>query len=314
MNLMELKKSLSENKLDKLYIFTGEEVAVMDIYINKISKLFNGNVVHAETLSTVVSRLKSKSLIFSDKSLFIIRDDKEVTSAEKIWDSLKKGTFQKDNTIMLVYNNLDKRGKFYKSFIDHIVTFEPLATEVLLKYVNKDLKLSKTKAEYLIHICQNNYNKLLLEMDKVKCLANNKHISDEQAFDLCVKGNAFYIPPEGEIFDLLNAILQNNIGETYKQLQMFVKRGDSPLAIMSLLHNNLKAILQVQCMQGRKEIGQATGLQYYQIKNTYPFINLYSNEELIRMIKINRFCEKAIKQTGLIDTDMILDFMLVKIF
>ena len=105
MNLMELKKSLSENKLDKLYIFTGEEVAVMDIYINKISKLFNGNVVHAETLSTVVSRLKSKSLIFSDKSLFIIRDDKEVTSAEKIWDSLKKGTFQKDNTIMLVYNS-----------------------------------------------------------------------------------------------------------------------------------------------------------------------------------------------------------------
>ena len=64
---------------------------------------------------------------------------------------------------MLVYNNLDKRGKFYKSFIDHIVTFEPLATEVLLKYVNKDLKLSKTKAEYLIHICQNNYNKLLKE-------------------------------------------------------------------------------------------------------------------------------------------------------
>ena len=314
MNLMELKKSLSEKKINKLYIFTGDEIAVMDIYIDKICKAFDGDIVNAGSLSSVVNRLKSKSLIFNDKALFIIRDDKEVTSAEKIWESLKKGTFQKNNTILLVYNNIDKRGKFYKEFIDYIVSFEPLSTEILLKYVNKDLKLSKDKAEYLIHICQNNYNKLLLEMDKVKCLASNKNISDEQAFDMCVKGNAFYIPPEGEIFDLLNAILNGNIKETYNQLQLFVKRGDNPLAILSLLHTNLKAILQVQCMQGKKEIVQATGLQYYQVKGTYPFINLYSEEELIRMIKINRFCEKSIKQTGLIDPDMILDFMLVKIF
>jgi DNA polymerase III delta subunit len=314
MNLMELKKSLSEKKINKLYIFTGDEIAVMDIYIDKISKMFNGDVVNAVSLSSIVSRLKSKSLIFNNKSLFIIRDDKEVTSAEKIWDSLKKGTFQKDNTILLVYNNIDKRGKFYKEFAEYIVSFEPLSTEILLKYVNKDLQLSKDKAEYLIHICQNNYNKLLLEMDKVKCLAKNKNISDEQAFDMCVKGNAFYIPPEGEIFDLLNAVLNGNVNETYKQLQMFIKRGDSPLAIMSLLHTNLKAILQVQCVQGKKDITQITGLPYYQIKNTYQFLNMYSEEELIRMIRINRFCEKAIKQTGLIDQDMILDFMLVKIF
>ena len=42
MNLMELKKQLSEGTLNPLYIFTGEEVSIMDIYIDKISR-YSGN-------------------------------------------------------------------------------------------------------------------------------------------------------------------------------------------------------------------------------------------------------------------------------
>ena len=314
MNLMELKKDLSSKKLGKLYIFTGEEIAILRIYVKKLSNLFPGHTFEVDSLSNIVSRLKSNSLIHTEKSMYIIRDDKAVLSAEKIWKSLKSGTFQNGNVIVLIYNNIDKRGKFYKEFADNIVHFEHLSKDVLHKYVAKECEISKDRASYLINICNNDYNMILLETDKIKNLAISLNISHNEAFDTCLDNNAFYIPPEGEIFDLLNSILSGDVKETYAQLKMFERRGDSPIAILSLLHTNLKAILQVQCTQGYQNIGQITGLNGFQIKNAQKFSNLYTEQELIRMIKINRFCEKCIKQTGLIDIDMILDFMFVKIF
>lgn len=314
MNLMELKKDLSDKKLQKLYIFTGEEIAILRIYLGKLSKLFPGQTFEVDALSGITSRLKSNSLINTKKSMYIIRDDRTVLTAEKIWKSLKSGTFQNGNVIVLVYSSIDKRGKFYKEFADNIVHFEHLSEDVLLKYIAKECDIDKKKASYLINICSNDYNMILLETDKIKNLAKSLNISHNEAFDMCLKNNAFYIPPEGEIFDLLNSILSGNVRDTYSQLQMFERRGDSPIAVLSLLHNNLKAVLQVQCTQGYSNIGQITGLNGFQIKNAQRFCNLYTEQELIRMIKINRFCEKCIKQTGMIDIDMILDFMFVKIF
>lgn len=314
MNLMELKKSISDKKLKKLYVFTGEEVAIRNIYLKKLSNLFEGNTVVTETLSGITAKLKSNSLIQSNNTLYVIRDDKTVLTAEKIWASLKNGSFQKGNIIVLIYTSLDKRGKFYKEFSDEIVTFDHLSTDILLKYIAKEVSLTTDRAQFLVHICNNDYGSILLETDKVKCLADHKGISHNEAFDLCRKYNGFYIPPEGEIFDLLNAILSQNVNETYKQLQTFIRRGDSPIAVLSLLHNNVKAILQIQCVQGHSNLGQVTGLSGFQIKNANQFINKYTEQELIRMIKINRFCEKCIKQTGLIDINMILDFLFIKIF
>lgn len=314
MNLMELKKSISDKSLKKLYIFTGEEVAILKIYLSKLSNVFNGPTVYTESLSGITAKLKSNSLIQSSSTMYIIRDDKTVLSTEKIWNSLKNGSFQKDNIIVLVYTSLDKRGKFYKEFSDDIVIFDHLSTDILLKYIAKEVSISTDRAQFLVHICNNDYSSILLETDKVKCLANHKGITHNEAFDLCRNYNGFYVPPDGEIFDLLNAILSQNITETYKQLQTFVRRGDSPLAVLSLLHNNVKAILQVQCAQGHSNLGQVTGLSGFQIKNAQQFVNKYTENELIRMIKINRFCEKCIKQTGLIDINMILDFLFIKIF
>lgn len=314
MNLMDLKKQLSTGQLLPLYILTGEEVAIMDIYIRKISKLFEGDIVSAESVSSIVAKLKSNSLLSSNKCLYIIRDDKSILSADKVWESLKNGTLQKKNSIVLVFSNLDKRGKFYKEFSDTIVSFDVLSDDVLLKYVNKDLTISRERALQLISFCQNNYSRILLEVDKIGCLANNLNVTHNEAFDMCLESNAFYIPPDGEIFDLLNAILSRDPMKTYKQFQLFKQRGDSPIAILSLLHTNLKAILQVQFAEGHSNISQVTGLTGFQIKNAQKFVNYYNPEDLIRIIRINRFCEKCIKQTGMMDMDMVLDFLFTKIF
>lgn len=313
MTLPELKKSIAEKKSQPLYIFTGDEIAVMRIYIRKIASMFE-QVAYAESLQSIIPKLKSNSLISKGSTLYVIRDDKTVSSAEKIWANIKNGSLQKNNSLLFTFTNIDKRGKFYKSMSNYITHFEPLSTEILLKYVNKDLQLDKDKATYLIEITNNNYNKMLLEMDKVKNLSTHLHITHNEAFDMCIKHNAFYIPPDGDIFGLLDAILSRNVRKTNLQLQKFKQRGDSPLAILSLLHTNIKALLQLQCAEGMANIGKVTGLNGFQINNLTPFKNKYSIKELIRILTILNYCDKAVKQTGSIDTEILLDFLLVKIF
>lgn len=313
MTLPELKKSISDKIVKPLYIFTGEEIAVMDIYIKNIAKMF-GNVVYVDSLQSIIPNLKSNSLIVKDRTLYVIRDDKSIQTAEKVWNSIKTGSLQKANTLLFTFTSIDKRGKFYKSMENVITYFDPLSETVLLKYVNKDLQLSQDNALYLIEITGRNYNKMLLEMDKIKNLANHLNISHDKAFDMCVDNNAFYIPPDGDIFNLLDAILSRNVNTTYTQLNKFKLRGESPLAILSLLHTNVKSLLQIQCADGLQNVGKVTGLNSYQINNLSKFKNKYSIEELIRILKILNYCDKAVKQTGSIDTEILLDFLLVKIF
>ena len=313
MTLPELKKSISEKKPQSLYIFTGAEIAVMDIYIKKIASMFP-QTMYAESLQSIIPKLKSNSLISNEKTLYVMRDDKSISSAEKIWTSMKTSSLQKTNSLLFTFTTLDKRGKFYKAFDNYITYFEPLSSQILLKYINKEVQISQKKAEFLINITNNNYNKILLETDKIKNLSAHLHITDDEAFDMCVKHNAFYIPPDGDIFELLNAILSRDVRNTNKQLEKFKRRGDSPLAILSLLHTNIKALLQLQCADGMANIGKVTGLNGFQINNLNPFKNKYSTQELIRILTILHYCDKAVKQTGSIDQDILLDFLLVKIF
>lgn len=120
MNLPELKTFIANGEKKPLYIFTGDEIAVMDVYINKLKKLFNGNVMFADSLQSIVHRLKSNSLINSDDALYIIREDKAVLSADKIWQAIKSGGMQRHNSLLFIYTSIDKRGKFYKEFSNYI--------------------------------------------------------------------------------------------------------------------------------------------------------------------------------------------------
>lgn len=62
MTVSELKSAIKSKKIKNFYIFTGDEVGVMDIYINKLASLKNLTVNRGESLSTVYKFL-IKSLL-----------------------------------------------------------------------------------------------------------------------------------------------------------------------------------------------------------------------------------------------------------
>ena len=97
----------------------------------------------------------------------------------------------------------------------------------------------------------------------------------------------------------------------YKLLQDCKDIGESSLAILSVLFNNTKQLLQVQTCES-KDIEKTTGLTYWQIKNAKECLNVYSNNNLIYIMKLIQSTERKIK-SGLMEEQIAVDYVVSNI-
>lgn len=319
MTLPELKDSLMAKKeLLPLYIFTGEEIAVLDVYVKKVVNLFNEKFpnkkqIVADSMLSIFNRVSNNSILNNGPNCYVIYDDKDYTTREKVWSGYLSGKTQGNNVIVLVYTNIDKRGKFYKAHSERIVTFDKLSDELLRKYISKLFPMTDSNMLYLVEICDRNYNRILTECTKLNTLkkaCDSK--SNDDCFEYALSQRFIYIPPKDSIFDLVDAILKRNVSYIYELLDNCKRIGENPLAIISVLYNNAKAVLQVQTAGNGNGISERTGLTPFQVKLAKEKLNYYSDAELERMLRAIRYCEKSIK-TGELDTDMAVDYLLVNI-
>lgn len=319
MTLVDLKTEIDkEHKLRPYYIFTGDEIAIMDIYIKKINKLVTtsgGVVVNYSSVADVYADITTPSLFDCGNKCYIVRNDMDFLKQEKSWSSALSLTVLKHNTIIMVYADLDKRGKFYKQMSSNMVIFDKLPEELLYKYVYKELPLSKPHIGELIRFCGGSYNTILLECDKLKHLHNATHNKSlDEIYDIAIQYGFIHIPAEDAIFNLIDAILTRNPSDTYYYLDNCIRVNENPLAIISVLYNNCKALLQYQGLgTDKSEPCKKTGLTPYQIQLVKSKLNRFSNSELVNMLYNVREAEKNIK-TGEVESWLALQHLLISIF
>ena len=311
MQLRELKEQLVKKQLKPFYLFTGEEVAIMDVYIQKIADTAKAPIKRVDTVSSIFSQLKNNSIL-STANCFVIRDDKEYTTQETVWAGMMHGSLQGQNIIILVYTNIDKRSKFYKQHTELIVEFEKLAPEVLSKYIRKEIGLPESKGEELAEICDFDYSRILLECDKIRRLADATGQDIERAYKTALEEKLIYIAPKDVIFEFVDAVCRREITHCFKLFQQLTAVGESPLPIINLLYNNMRAMLLVQGSGNESNVSEKTGLTPFQVKLAKEKGNKYTNSELVRAIRIIRETERGIK-TGKIDSAFAVEYILCNI-
>lgn len=311
MQLRELKEQIVKKRINKFYLFTGEEVAIMDIYIQKIAASSGLNLKRVESLAAIFSKLQNNSIL-SKSSCFVIRDDKDFLVQENIWPGITSGVTQGDNIIILVYTRLDKRGKFYKQCSDSIVEFEKLAPEVLAKYIQKEIGLPPKQGEELAEVCDFDYSRILLECDKLKHFSTARKCSISDAYSAAISEKIIHTSPKDVIFDFVDAICKRNVGKVYLLMKDLLAIGESPLAVISVLYNNMRAMLLLRGAGEAPNISDRTGLTPFQVKLAKEKGNNYSIEELTRAIRIIRETERGIK-IGKIDAESSIDYILCNV-
>ena len=181
MQLPELQRQLVAKVVQPFYLFMGEEVGIMDIYIQKIAEVAGANLKRVDSLKDIFAGLQAHSFL-SKPTCYVIRDDKDLLKQdESVWQGLRMGITQGKNIIILVYTSLDKRTKFYKMNENIITEFAKLSGEVLAKYAQKETGLNEKYGYDLAHRANLDYSQLMLECDKLKILSQVRGVHIDEA-------------------------------------------------------------------------------------------------------------------------------------
>ena len=168
-------------------------------------------------------------------------------------------------------------------------------------------------------ICEYDYGRCLLEIDKIiKYGAGLEYVTPDtleksrydKLFLELLNDGAIYQPPRDMIFDFIDAILNADI-RAYNLYDECIECGEAIMVMLSVLYTNAKAVLQVQSCDNNN-VSKSTGLSDWQIKNARKHLNVFSNRELIDIMRLCQKCEKGIK-TGEIDEQYAMKYVLANI-
>lgn len=316
MTVNDLKLQIVSNNLsNNLYIFYGEERIVQRVYIQKIAEVTESELVYIDSLEDVV--VDSGSFLFSTKTCYVCIDEPKIVKSSNLERDFEKILqLLKSNILILQFSKLDKRGKFYNfitkdkdaSVANFIaVEFEPLHEVVIEKHLKEQLDILPPTAKKLIEVCEGDYGRCLLELDKVK---NYTVELPDKAFKVLLDNGVIYQPPGDMIFDFVSAVLANKPKTAFSLLQECKDIGEPSLRLLLVLFTNIRHLLQVQSCE--TNIAETTGLSSWEIRNVQNYQGIYRNSELVKALHLIRDTEMGIK-TGKIDDAIAVDYVLVNI-
>lgn len=305
MTIPELKQSIQEDTLNFKYgsklIFTGEETYLQNTYIKQIAKVTKSKLIFADDYLQIKRRLTTNTML--DKSgVFVIRNSSQFVKNENLFKEL---IVAEGKTLILIFDKLDKRGVFYKENQENICNFEKMTAVQLTRIIHKTLKdLSTDNCELLCELVQNDYGRLLLELDKLNILKND-NIDDDTLFSKALKEGIIYREITDTTFEIVDNLLAGVVKPSLELLRDLKQIDNDAFKLMGLLYNNYKNMLLLKCNPN-------ININNF-IKN--KLLNLgknYTPNFIIKKMKLIQNTEQGIK-SGKIDAEMALDYLVINL-
>lgn len=302
MNIAELKKDMKANNLAGLYIFTGEEIYIRNLYIEQIVDL---GFIWKE-LPTVAELFKSvgTTKLIQKPTLYVIRDDMDFIKQDStVWDKLVAWVNNSVNKVILIYNNIDKRNKFFKTFEENTVKFEKLSETVLLKYLQKEADISRENALDLIHRCDSNFNLCLLELNKVIMFSLSNNISIDEAYRKCCADRIVLDLPKESLEKYITAVMNKDFSLAIEISNDFDFTEEPPLKILAFLYNSFEALFAVVAYESGLSLKKnESGANFWAVKNAEIFGIKWQIKQVRDMMDFIQFLESGIKM-GIVSAD-----------
>lgn len=286
MELVQLKQDIKSKKLKKFYVFTGTELGVMGIYLSEI-----GNVLKADSVADIWKKLTVKNLK-NESYVFCVRDDKDFLKNTELHNELDKTI--KYGTLILIYQEMDKRSKFYKQFNDCIIEFQAMTKAQLVKHFLKRKNcitdLDKKEIEYLVDKCNNDYTQITLEMDKIKhypyTIYNMYDVIDE-----IVESQQ-----DWNVFTFTDALLKGKVNESIEVLQFLLGSGISSIQILAVMYKTFRNAAMVLGTNGDyKTISDSTGINSWEVTKILNNCD-FSQQECMEALDIIREVDTGVKR------------------
>lgn len=320
MTLQELMVSIANNRAPHYLILYGKEQKILELYINQIAKNYK-SVIYNDSVSDVVNLHRRKSLDKSTK-LYIVDEDVSFLKAENAWSTINSEFAKSKDGLIVRYHKLDKGSKFFHNNKQNIVEFPYLSDDVLLQYINRDLpNLSEKNALSLIKYCNNDYGRILLEIDKIiQYDSHNMSITNtgnvqSKSIDTCFseldKQGLFYKEIGDVTFDLTNAVLGGYTKKAIQKLDEAKRKCEPAMMIASILYTGFRNLLAYQGLGNNKQGAmERTGMTKGELWGCTKNVGGYHLQEVKRNMLACQSVESGIKM-GTIDEDIALEYLVL---
>ena len=315
MELLDLMKKISNNDIPHFLIFFGDEQKIIDIYIKNIMQSVDGKKVVVDNVSQAIKDNGKKSL---DKSIkiYVATEDTAFLTKDESWENVRK--YMHKNYLILRYHSLDKRSAFVRKNQQNIVEFSHLSGEVLQQYIRGDLPyLSDENVSKLISYCNNDYGRILLEVDKIwqtqsSRLSNfNINLDSNDCFEELDKQGLFHKEIGDITFELTNAVLGGYPETAIQKLDEAKRKGEPAMMIVSILYNGFRNLLAYQGLGKNKQGAmERTGLTKGELYGCTKNVGGYSIAEVKRNMLLCQKVEAGVKM-GTIEEDIALEYLVL---
>ncbi len=310
MELVDLMKKISEDNIPNFLILFGNEQKILELYVEKILEKLQAKKVICESVSNFIS-ISGRKSIDKSKKVYVVQEDMNYSKAEDSWDKIQK--HMKHNYLILRYNSLDKRSAFVKKNQQNIVEFSYLSNEVLQQYIQRDLSnLSDENVSKLISYCNNDYGRILLEIDKVKQYMNSiKSNNEDKCFNELDKQGLFHKEIGDITFELTDAVLGGYPDTAIKKLDEAKRKCEPAMMIATILYTGFRNLLSYQGLGKNKQGAvERTGMTNGEVWRCSKLTGGYTISELKRNMFLCQKVESGIKM-GTIDEDIALEYLVL---
>ena len=233
---MDLMSDIRTNKLKPFYIFIGEEIGLMNVYLGQIKP----NVIRESSILTTLPSLTQRSLIESNR-VYAVRDDKDFISNESRWKRLEDIRY---GTLIIMYTKVDGRSKFLKQFEDNVVTFDRMTSSQLLNHFAKSVNFPTPLLEQIIELCERDYSRISNELDKL----NRVSLPTEKAVNEIVHRDV-----EFQIFEAVDSVIRYEPVKAFEYVEILLATQENVLGFLTLLYNQFSAAARILGSSDAKE-------------------------------------------------------------
>ncbi len=289
MNVLELEKSLKDNKLSSLYLLYGKETYLIESCSKKIKKLFgelkeglNYIKIEDSNASNIIAELQTPPFGFS-KKLIVIKETELLkkqckkknqflqNEVNKMADFIQDNIdiIKEQNIIIFISEDIDKN-ELYKQIEKNgvVCNFEPeKAADIAkrMKFICNAYKVNIDNAtiNYFIEACGTDLQDLINEIRKlIEYTGNGGTITKDDIDALCIKKF------ESVIFDLTDSLGQKDVKNALLVLKNLIYAKEPIQKILVTLYNHFKKLYIVKLCEKYK----ADVLQNLKLKPNQTFL------------------------------------------
>ena len=115
------------------------------------------------------------------------------------------------DTVILVYEEELPNTTLFKQFEDSITHFPTVSDNIAQEFIDSEINISLSSKQELAFNCNNNYNSILLECDKIKNYAQGRGVSEQNSYESLKNKNQLLVQqPMFESSDFMNCVLTHN--------------------------------------------------------------------------------------------------------